>query len=164
MYSEPDQSSIKDGRIRRHMHPGGVFIIPKAIDIREITDSRDEIPEDDFGFSVTERDYRENDGIMKKYDLLMFPERSMLAELERHTGVFAAQIKMNGKAVLNMLWQKGFSFLPGRNETQKAGESLEDAVMQELKPSSILDLVSITAMMHGVQVWKGNEEVLIRSG
>ena len=110
-----------------------------SADIREITDIRGEIPEDDFGLPVTERDYHEIDGIMKKYDFLKLPELSMLAGLERDTGISAAQIKTNDKAVLNMLWKEGFSFLPGRNENQKEGESLEDAVIRELKPSCFSD-------------------------
>ena len=146
------------------MHPGGVFIIPQAADIRGITDIRDEIPEDDFGLPVTELDYHEIDGIMKKYDLLALPELSMLAELERRTGVSAAQIKTNDKAVLNMLWQDGFDLLPGRNDNRIDGESLGDAMIHKLNPGCFSDLVRIIAMMHGMQVWKDNAEVLTRNG
>ena len=155
---------LEDGNIRRNTHPGGVFIIPTGTDIRKITDISGEIPEDDFGLPVTERDYHEIDGTLKKYDILTLPELSMLAELERHTGVSAAQVKTNDKAILNVFWQVGRSFLPGHNELWTAGESLQNAVIRKLKPGHFSDLVRIMAMMHGVQVWRDNAELLLRSG
>ena len=154
--------TFKNGSAKRNVHPGGVFIIPQNMDITKITEIREEIPEDDFGLPVTERDYHWIDGMLKKYDLLAIPELSLLAELELRTGVSSDEIRMNDKAILEMLTREGFSFLPGRKT--KSGENFEDEVIRRLHPRCFSDYVRISAMMHGVQVWNNNAVLLLRNG
>ena len=155
---------LEDGAIRRNVHPGGVFILPAGTDIRDVTEIRDEIPDDDFKLPVTERDYHELDGVLKKFDLLWFEELSMLAMLEKSTGFPAKQVRTNDRDVLKVFLEEGLSFLPKRSMDWEEAVSLQDRVIMELKPEHFSDLVKITAMLHGVEVWKDNAEKLIRSG
>lgn len=155
---------LEDGTIRRNVHPGGVFILPKGADIREFSEVRDEIPDDDFKLPVTERDYHELDGVLKKFDLLRFEELSMLAILEERTGFPAKQVRTNERDVLKVFLEEGLSFLPKRTMDWEEAVTLHDRVIRELKPERFSDLVRITAMLHGVEVWKDNAEKLIRSG
>ena len=155
---------LKDGTIRRNVHPGGVFILPTDTDIHDVTEIRDEIPDDDFKLPVTERDYHELDGVLKKYDLLRFEELSMLAMLEKSTGFPAKQVRTNDKDVLKVFLEEGLSFLQKRTMDWEEAVSLQDRVIRELKPERFSDLVRITAMMHGLGVWKDNAEQLIRAG
>ncbi len=154
---------LKDGTFRRTMHPGGVFILPAGTDIRNVTEIRDKIPDDDFNLPVTERDYHELDELLK-FDLLRFDELSMLAILEKHTGLSAKQIRTNDKEVLKVFHEEGLSFLPKSNTDWEETVSLQDRVIKDLKPEHFSDLVRITAMLHGVGVWKDNTEQLIQDG
>lgn len=154
---------LDNGVIKEGVHPGGIFILPEDLDIHEVTELRPEIPDDDFGLLVTDRDYHELDGILKKYDLLTLSELSMLAELKQRTGVSAGQIKTNDQDILDMIRQKGFSFLAGRNVTGN-DKDFESTLIRELKPGCFSEIVRITGMMHGVQTWKNNAELLLRSG
>lgn len=66
--------------------------------------------------------------------------------------------------VLKVFLDEGLSFLSKCSKDWEGAVSLQDRVIRELKPERFSDLVRITAMMHGVEVWKDNAEKLIRSG
>ena len=153
---------LENGSIRRNVHPGGIFILPTDVDIKEITSLREDIPDDEFHLSVTEEDYHKIDGILKKYDLLTIPELSMLKWLEEQTHFPSCQIKTNSREVLEVFRNEGFSFLPGK--LREAVEALPDRIMHMMQPGCFSEVVKILAMMHGTGTWNNNGEFLIQSG
>ena len=152
----------KNGSIRRSVHPGGLFIVPKGIDISRITAIRADIPEDDFHLKVTEDDYHVIDGILKKYDFLTLKEISMLKRLEDITHFHSDQIRTNSKEVLDVFLNEGFSFLPERKSPDTVATQNKAVFM--VQPNSFSDLVKLSAMMHGVGTWNNNGELLIKNG
>lgn len=154
----------EDGNVRKSVHPGGIFIVPKGVDINDVTEIRAEMLDDDFRLPVTERDYREIDDVLKKYDLLVLKELSMLARLEKDTGFAAKEIRTNDDEVLDLICREGFSFLPEHIGEWKETRNREDEVISALQPKSFSELVRISAFMHGTEVWEDNAEILIRDG
>ena len=156
---------LENGDIRRNVHPGGIFIVPKGTDITTVTDLRAEIPDDDFQLLVTDTDYHELDGsVLKKIDLLVLPELSMIKILEERTGVPASSIRKNDEEVITFFRQVGSSFLPGRQGNGQVLNKTTDLAIKESNPGCFSDLVRIAAMLHGTGTWYHNGEELVRRG
>lgn len=150
-----------DGSIRRNIHPGGIYIVPGDADITDITVLCKHAPSDEFdpddGLQITEKDYRNIDSQLKKYDILTLPELGLLHDLERETGCMLSDIRFNDPAMLKVFEDADNSYM------RRFGE-LYQQVVCKVKPQSFSDLARIDGVVHGTGTWTGNGEDLINQG
>ncbi len=152
---------LEKGNVRRNIHPGGFFIVPDGVNLADITDLRDDISDDHFKMRVTERDYREINGILKKYDVLRSPETDLLNRLQKITGVKGDSIKTNDSDILKLFIDEGFSFLPNHRGNI---EGIETSGLSNTGISCFSDLVAISAMLHGSCIWENNIKLIRKDG
>ena len=162
IYRAGTKSFDNSGKIREGVHPGGIFIVPGEIDISKYTYLR-ETWFDDFDVPVTEKDYHELWEDFKKYDLFTHRYLDLLHKLEISTEIGSQEIRMNDKNVLGVFLQDGFSFLPDDSVDENA-KSIYESAINAVQPSCFSELAGISAVMHGVETWKGNGEELIEEG
>ena len=152
-------------------HPGGLIVIPDDMEVYDFTAIN--YPGDDFhaSWKTTHFDFHSIHDNLLKLDLLGHLDPSMIRMLENLTNVGPKTIPMNDKEVIslflnnkslkineNLLGEKlGIIGLP------EFGTKFVRELVREAKPKSFADLVRISGLSHGTDVWSNNAQKLIRN-
>lgn len=138
-------------------HPGGVFIIPKGKEICDYTPIQHPV---DIPYSETITTYFDYHSLpnLLKVDVLAHDTPSMLHKLEQLTGVNPQTTPLGDKETMKL-------FAEGR--TCGVPEFYTEFVRNMMKitgVNSFDDLIRISGLSHGTDVWLGNGEYAIEDG
>ncbi|NLZ83198.1 MAG: PolC-type DNA polymerase III [Clostridiales bacterium] len=154
-------------------HPGGIVVLPHGENIYSFTPVQH--PANDMTTSTitTHFDYHSIDHNLLKLDILGHDDPTMIRMLEDLTGIDAQTIRFDDQKVLSLFKdQKALGLSAGDVEGCELGclgvpEFGTDFVMQmvkDTKPKSFSDLVRISGLSHGTDVWLNNAQTLIEEG
>ena len=154
-------------------HPGGIVVLPLGENIYSFTPLQHPANDQTTPIITTHFDYHSIDHNLLKLDILGHDDPTMIRMLEDITGVDAKTIRLDDEKVLSLF--TGLSAL-GLEPADIDGYDLgslgvpefgTDFVMQMLRdtrPSSFSELVRISGLSHGTDVWLGNAQTLIQEG
>lgn len=154
-------------------HPGGIVILPKGEDITTFTPVQHPANDVNSDVITTHFDYHSIDHNLLKLDILGHDDPSMIKMLEDLTGFSSSKISLADKSVLSLFNStEALNITPDSIGGCKLGvlgipEFGTDFVMQMLldtKPKSFSDLVRISGLSHGTNVWTGNAQILVKEG
>lgn len=153
-------------------HPGGIIILPKEFEIEDFTPVN--FPADDAtsSWKTTHFDFHSIHDNLLKMDILGHVDPTALRMLGDLTEVNPINIPTNDPKVYSL-----FSDLSALNikpeqingETTGAiglpefGTGFVRSMLKETKPKSFADLVQISGLSHGTDVWLGNARDLIKN-
>ncbi len=153
-------------------HPGGIVVLPLGWDINVFTPVQHPANKD-TPIITTHYDYHKIDNNLLKLDILGHDDPTMIRMLEDITGVDALNIPLDDEKVLSLF--AGTEAL-GVEPSELMGADLgclgvpemgTDFVMQMLKdtkPKNFSDLVRISGLSHGTDVWLNNAQYYIKNG
>lgn len=151
-------------------HPGGIIIIPKEYDVFDFTPINYPANETSSSWYTTHFDYHAIEDNVLKLDLLGHDNPTIIKMCENYTGVNIDDIPKNDKKVLslfNSVKELKISSKEISNETTGAlglpefGTPFVRQMLQQTKPSSFADLISISGLSHGTDVWRNNAQDLV---
>ena len=151
-------------------HPGGIVVLPVGEDMNSFTPIQN--PPKDTEIITTHFDYHSIDHNLLKLDILGHDDPTMIKMLEDLTGVDATTIKFDDKDVMSLF--KDLSALKitpddlggipvGSLGIPEFGTDFVIQMLIDTKPKSISDLIRISGLSHGTDVWLGNAQELIKS-
>jgi len=154
-------------------HPGGIIVLPIGEEIHTFTPIQH--PANDMTTSIvtTHFDYHSIDHNLLKLDILGHDDPTMIRMLQDLTGIDPKTIPLDSPEVMSLF--KDTSAL-GISPEDIGGTKLgalgipefgTDFAMQmviDAKPTCFADLVRISGLSHGTDVWLGNAQTLIMSG
>ncbi len=151
-------------------HPGGLFVFPENFDVEDFTPLQHPANDPEAGIS-THFCFCDLDTCLKM-DLLCFRHLDILRQLEKDTGVKAGDIPMNDPAVYSLLSSPAaLGVTPeqiGRLDGTLSLPELDTPFVRKIlpicRPDSFSDLIKISGLSHGTNVWTDNAEVLIGDG
>lgn len=154
-------------------HPGGIIILPQEYEIEDFTPVN--YPADDLGSSwkTTHFDFHSIHDNLLKMDILGHVDPTALKMLRDLTGVDPVTISTSDPkvyALFSGLSSLGLTAAQINNETTGAigipefGTQFVRGMLKETKPKTFADLVQISGLSHGTDVWLGNAQNLIRNG
>jgi len=140
------------------LHPGGTIIIPEGEEILDFTPVN--YPANDINSDIvtTHFDYYALCDCLYKFDILIHDTPSMLRKLEQLTGINPGTIPLNDEKTME-LFSKG--------KTCGVPEFYTEFVRNMMKitgVNSFDDLIRISGLSHGTDVWLGNGEYAIEDG
>ncbi|MEE3467464.1 MAG: PolC-type DNA polymerase III, partial [Eubacterium sp.] len=153
-------------------HPGGIVVLPLGLDINMFTPVQHPANKD-IPIITTHYDYHKIDANLLKLDILGHDDPTMIRMLEDITGVDALKIPLDDEKVLSLF--AGTEAL-GVEPDELMGADLgclgipemgTDFVMQMLhdtEPKNFSDLVRISGLSHGTDVWLNNAQYYIKRG
>ena len=149
-------------------HPGGVIAMPEGFDIEEIT-PLELLPD---GRTVTHLCYYDLHGYLLKIDILAHDVSQMYRLLERKTGVKISEIPMNDAEVYSLftspealgVTSDAIFCETGTLALPECHSGFLRKLLTICKPDCFSDLVKISGLSHGTNVWTDNAENLISSG
>ena len=154
-------------------HPGGIIVLPHGEEIYSFTPVQRPANDMTTKTVTTHFDYHSIDHNLLKLDILGHDDPTMIRMLEDLTGVDAKTIRLDDKEVLSLfLNTKALGVTAadlGGCDLGSLGipEFGTDFVMQMLrdtKPQNFSDLVRISGLSHGTDVWLNNAQTLIQEG
>ena len=102
----------RSGEIRKSVHPGGIYIVPKDIDIENYTQLRECDADDEFQMPITVKDFHEIDKVFTRYDILSFPLMDILHDLAVETNTRLNDIELNDGEIIDVFRKERYSFIP----------------------------------------------------
>ncbi len=154
-------------------HPGGIIVLPVGEDIDTFTPVQH--PANDMTSNVitTHFDYHSIDHNLLKLDILGHDDPTMIKRLEELTGIDAKTIPMDDKKVISLFHGTealGISAADlggidmGSLGLPELGTDNAMNMLRETKPDCFSDMVRISGLSHGTDVYANNAQDLIKSG
>ena len=154
-------------------HPGGIIVLPKGEDIDTFTPIQHPADDMDSDIITTHFDYHSIDHNLLKLDILGHDDPTMIRMLQDLTGTDPRQVALDDKDVMSLFRStEAIGVEPEDIGGCKLGclgipEFGTDFVIQMLldtKPEAFSDLVRISGLSHGTDVWLGNAQTVIEEG
>lgn len=152
-------------------HPGGIIVIPAGYEVYDFTPYQ--YPADDLNATwfTTHFDFHAIHDNVLKLDLLGHVDPIALKFLENITGIKPTEIPLNDMVVDSIFGSREALKCSSNymNETTGAlglpefGTSLTRQMLEEIRPKTFADLVLISGLSHGTDVWAGNAQDLLRN-
>jgi DNA polymerase-3 subunit alpha (Gram-positive type) len=150
-------------------HPGGLIVVPRHKEIYDFCPVQR--PADDLETDIitTHVDYHSIDENLLKLDLLGKDDPTILRYLEDQTGVPADKVSLHDPNVLELfISNKSIGIesddITGPNGAlgiPEYGTSFVRQMLVDTQPKTIADLVRISGLSHGTDVWLNNAKDLI---
>lgn len=153
-------------------HPGGIVVLPKEYDICQFTAIQH--PADDIGGSTitTHYDFRSMHDILVKLDCLGHDDPTMMHRLEELTGIGYKSIPLDDQKVMSLFTKPDALGITtdqilcptGTLGIPEFGTSFVQGMLMDTKPTTMEELIRISGLSHGTDVWLGNAKDLIDNG
>ncbi len=140
-------------------HPGGVMVIPKGMDVLDFTPLQHPADDRNSESITTHFDYNSISGHLVKVDILGHDDPTVLKILHELTGVDPTKIPMNDPETLRLFSGDDPDKVVGIPEF---GTRFVRNMLSETRPKCFSDLVRISGLSHGTDVWANNARDLIR--
>lgn len=152
-------------------HPGGVIVVPETTDIYNFTPIQ--FPADDKSAEVvtTHFDYHSISSRLIKLDILGHDDPTVIRMMEELTGINAMDIPIDDKKTMAIF--SGTESLGVSSEElgcsvgtigiPEFGTKFVRQMLLDTKPTTFSELVRISGLSHGTDVWLNNAQELVRN-
>ena len=154
-------------------HPGGIIVVPHDKEIYDFTAVQHPANDMNTPIITTHFEYHSIDQNLLKLDILGHDDPSMIRRMEDITGIDAQTIPMDDKGVMGLfhgtetlgITPEDIDGTPlGSLGVPEFGTDFVIQMLQDTHPQSFSDLVRISGLSHGTDVWLGNAQTLIENG
>lgn len=154
-------------------HPGGIIVLPVGDEIYSFTPIQHPANDMETDIKTTHFDYHSIDHNLLKLDILGHDDPTMIKMLKDLTDTDPQQVPLDDKDVMSLFQNtQALKIEPSDIGGTKLGtlgipEFGTDFAMQmviDAKPQAFSDLVRISGLSHGTDVWLNNAQDLIADG
>ena len=172
--SETDRLTLGCTGVKRTsgQHPGGVMIVPEGNDIHEFTPIQYPANDPKSGVITTHFDYHSISGRLLKLDILGHDVPSILRMLEDLINIKPTDIPLDDAKTLSLfrgidvleIEDERFDVKVGTLGIPEFGTKFVRQMLLETKPSTLAELIRISGLSHGTNVWLNNAQELVKEG
>ncbi|MFT8668332.1 MAG: PolC-type DNA polymerase III [Liquorilactobacillus hordei] len=153
-------------------HPAGILVVPDYMDIYDFTPIQ--YPADDLSatWKTTHFDFHSIHDNILKLDILGHDDPTMIRMLQDLSGINPQSIPTDDPGVMKLF--SGTDILgvtsdqigsnTGTLGIPEFGTRFVRGMLEETKPKTFAELLKISGLSHGTDVWLGNAEELIKNG
>ena len=153
-------------------HPGGIIVVPKGREIFEFTPVQH--PADDAGSDIitTHFDYHSIDANLLKLDILGHDDPTVIRMLQDLTGVAPTDIPLDDKETMSIfnstdalgVTPEQINSEVGTYGIPEYGTPFARGMLLDTHPTTFDELIRLSGLSHGTDVWLGNAQTLIQEG
>ena len=153
-------------------HPGGIVVIPNYMDVYDFTPVQ--YPADDVTaeWQTTHFNFHDIDENVLKLDVLGHDDPTMIRKLQDLSGIDPNDIPMDDPDVMDLF--SGTDILgvtpeqigtsTGMLGIPEFGTNFVRGMVDETHPTTFAELLQLSGLSHGTDVWLGNAQDLIKTG
>ena len=153
-------------------HPGGIVVIPNYMDVYDFTPVQ--YPADDVTaeWQTTHFNFHDIDENVLKLDVLGHDDPTMIRKLQDLSGIDPNDIPMDDEDVMALF--SGTDVLgvtpeqigtpTGMLGIPEFGTNFVRGMVDETHPTTFAELLQLSGLSHGTDVWLGNAQDLIKTG
>ena len=156
-------------------HPGGMVVVPQEVEIYDFCPVQHPADDPTSEIITTHFEYHSIDENLLKLDELGHDDPTIIKHLEEMTGVNAQEIPLNDPDVMSLFTScKALKYVSDEPDpilgdlgciaVPEFGTKFVRGMVRDTKPTTFGELVSISGLSHGTDVWLGNAQVLVESG
>ncbi len=153
-------------------HPGGIMIVPKDKEIFDFSPIQRPADDTQSEIVTTHFDYHFLHGSILKLDILGHDDPTVIRMLEDLTGVDARTIPIGEEKTMSLFSStEALGVKPedigsetGTFAIPEFGTKFVRQMLLDTKPQSFSELIRISGLSHGTDVWLNNAQDLIRDG
>ena len=153
-------------------HPGGIIVVPKGREIFEFTPIQHPADDPNSDIITTHFEYHSIDQNLLKLDILGHDDPTMIRMLQDITGIDPKEIPLDDKETMSIFSStKALGVTPeqihsevGTYGVPEFGTKFVRGMLLDTRPTTFEELLRISGLSHGTDVWLNNAQSLINEG
>ena len=151
-------------------HPGGIVVIPEYMDVFDFTPFQYPAEDPTASWRTTHFDYHSIQDDVLKLDILGHTDPTQLRMIQDMTGMDVTKVPLDDKETMGIflspkplgVTSEQINCPTGTLGVPEFGTNFTIGMLTDTKPSSFAELVKISGLSHGTDVWLGNAQELIK--
>ena len=153
-------------------HPGGIIVVPKGREIYEFTPVQHPADDPNSDIVTTHFDYHSIDQNLLKLDILGHDDPTMIRMLYDLTGIDPTKVPLDDKETMSIFSStNALGVTPEQIHSEvgsfgipEFGTKFVRGMLVDTKPTTFEELIRISGLSHGTDVWLNNAQDLINAG
>ena len=153
-------------------HPGGIIVVPHGREIYEFCPVQHPADDPNSDIITTHFDYHSIDKNLLKLDMLGHDDPTVIRMLQDLTGIDPKTIPLDDKETMSLFTStKALGVTPeqinskvGSFGVPEFGTKFVREMLVDTKPTTFEELIRISGLSHGTDVWLNNAQTLIQEG
>lgn len=153
-------------------HPGGIIVVPKGREIFEFCPVQHPADDPNSDIVTTHFDYHSIDQNLLKLDILGHDDPTMIRMLFDLTGEDPTKVPLDDKETMSIFRStEALGVTPEQIHSEvgtfgvpEFGTKFVRGMLVDTKPTTFAELISISGLSHGTDVWLNNAQELINQG
>ncbi len=153
-------------------HPGGIVVIPDYMDVYDFTPVQYPADDNTAAWQTTHFNFHDIDENILKLDVLGHDDPTMVRKLQQLSGIDPRSIPFDDQGVMALF--RGTEILgvepeqigtpTGMLGIPEFGTNFVRGMVEETHPTTFSELLQLSGLSHGTDVWLGNAQDLIKAG
>ncbi|AXQ79519.1 PolC-type DNA polymerase III [Streptococcus chenjunshii] len=153
-------------------HPGGIVVIPSYMDVYDFTPVQYPADDSNAEWRTTHFNFHDIDENVLKLDVLGHDDPTMIRKLQDLSGIDPTEIPADDPDVMKLfsgtdvlgVTPEQIGASTGMLGIPEFGTNFVRGMVDETHPTTFAELLQLSGLSHGTDVWLGNAQDLIKEG